>query len=109
MSKSQHTPELYVARPDTVRGQGPRIHDYMPTIRLQDGGHELAIVTLNGRKQGERSQAEWANLFAVAPELLAALEDLLDAPDLNVDEMEPLTRQYIEEARAAVAKTKSAA
>ena len=48
-------------------------------------------------------------VMAAAPELLAALEGLLAAPDLNLDGLEAETISAIRAARAAIAKAKGAA
>ena len=45
-------------------------------------------------------------LMAAAPELLAALESLLDSPDLNLDGLEAETIAAIQAAGAAIAKAK---
>lgn len=47
-----------------------------------------------------------ARLIAAAPELLAALEGLLTAPDLNEDALDGETCELMAAARAALAKAK---
>lgn len=64
-SKHTPTPEVYPAHCDIVRDQG-RIKDYTPAIRFQDGGQELAVITLSGYKVGhEMSPMDWAKRFAM--------------------------------------------
>lgn len=53
----------------------------------------------------ENSEAN-TNLLEAAPGLLAALEGLLRTCELNLDDMEPETREAIKVAAAAIAKAK---
>jgi hypothetical protein len=48
-------------------------------------------------------------LHAAAGELLSALRDLLDAPDLNMDDMEPATLALMDRAHAAIANAEKGA
>lgn len=85
VAQSKHTPVIYAAHCDTVRNQEPRINDAMPALRFQNGGQELAIITLSGYTKGkdinEMSQMEWAKHLAMCSnahdDLVAALQHLL--------------------------------
>ena len=76
-------------------------HDSLKDVRHIDAGPHgyerdtLAIV------QGKRSESN-ARLIAAAPELLSALEALLEQADLG--EVDDETRPIVEQARAAIAK-----
>lgn len=47
-----------------------------------------------------------AALIAASPTLLAALERILDCPDLNFDVMEPESLEAMDDARKAIAQAK---
>jgi hypothetical protein len=50
-----------------------------------------------------------APLIATAPKMLRAIHALLDCPDMNWDEMEPVSIAAIKEARAVIAETEGGA
>lgn len=59
-TKKIETPKVYVSVCDIVRGQD-RIRDNTPAIRFEEGGQELAVITLSGYKIGhEMSPMSWA-------------------------------------------------
>jgi hypothetical protein len=51
---------------------------------------------------GMNDRAEYALLFARAPQLLTALRRLVNCPDLNLDDYEPETRVAVDEANAVL-------
>jgi hypothetical protein len=70
---------------------------------VQAGDQQVAKVTALPVAPGAAEQ-EYANahLMAAAPELLAALNGLLNCPALNEDFEEPETREAIDKAIAAI-------
>lgn len=77
-----------------------------------NGQTDRDIMGADGRRLGSfyhradqptRGEAD-ARLIASAPELLEALAGLLDTPDLNCDELDPITVKAIEVSRAALAR-----
>lgn len=89
MTQSNHTPtpEIYAAQCDIVRDQS-RIKDHTPAIRFQDGGQELAIITLSGFITGhEMSPMEWAKHLVMC---CNAHDDLVAALDSALSELESL-------------------
>lgn len=76
MTKNNKFTDLYVCAPDTIRGQEPRIRDYMPAIRMNNG-KEVAILTVNG--EPKEKVIELAHKMAAAPDLFEALVELSDA------------------------------
>ena len=74
MTQSKHTPaplDWYIAAPDTIRGQEPRIRDTMPAVRDNNTGKEICILT--------NYSNDHAALIAAAPDLFEALESLIEA------------------------------
>src|SRR4051812_47202603 len=64
MRTETKTTQLYVG------GMNP------PTLYRDEGGQEVAVITLTGYKVGhEKNPKQWAALFAAAPELLTALKN----------------------------------
>jgi hypothetical protein len=64
---TKKNPELYAA-------YNPGSH--FAYVRCQDGGREIATITLSGYMLGaERNQLEWALLFAAAPKMAEALRN----------------------------------
>lgn len=72
-SKQKGQPqELYYGESDLAPDRVGRL----PAVRLEQGGREVAVVTLSGYIDGvERSPEQWARLFAAAPELEDALNE----------------------------------
>lgn len=73
-------PLLYVATED----HGRAVHGAVlrPALRLQDGGREVALVTLSGYKVGsDMSPAEWAKLIADAVNAHQALREAMELAD----------------------------
>lgn len=64
----------YVSLPDTVRGQEPRIREFMHAVRDDKTGKEICVITRNSTPRDEL-QAN-AQIIAAAPEMLEALEEL---------------------------------
>ncbi len=101
--KNQHTPGPWAA------DKFSRGDDYTPTnCRVTSGKKEIACA-FYGATDGEREAN--ARLIAAAPELLAALEGLLDAYAPRAGETaknngEESLHCSVREARAAIAKAK---
>ena len=68
----------------------------------------LAVLLLSPRITITWKPAN-ARLIAAAPELFDALTQLLNCPDLNLDELEPETQLAVAQARAALAKAENIA
>lgn len=72
----QHTPG-----PWTVDGQH---YDYYASFSVKAGGRGVCAISSNIKRPGAESAAN-ARLIAAAPDLLAALQDLLNATDETYD------------------------
>jgi hypothetical protein len=97
----KHTPKLdwYVAAPDTIRGQEPRIRDTMPAVRDNNGGKEICVLTNYNQSH--------AQLIAAAPELLEALQLVVACYDDDgnlIAEYQDQDAIAFEKAHAAIAK-----
>lgn len=61
----------------------------VPAVRFEAGASVVATVTLSGYKVGaEADPAQWAVLFAAAPDMLAALQAALRAPGIQDTDQE---------------------
>ncbi len=99
---AQHTPgpwEVYKRR--DAMGQ---LTGRLPEITGKGGLPIIADIRWNSHNE-EHGMAN-ARLIAAAPALLEALERITNAPDLNLDELEPETLNALEQARAAIAQAK---
>jgi hypothetical protein len=76
----------------------PRQED-QPQISDELTGKTVCVVMDSGKDAIEN-----ARLIAAAPDLYAALQELLNTSELNSDEMEPETYGAMQQARAALAK-----
>lgn len=74
-------------------------HEYIRDIKDAQG--EIIAQVCDLEKESDESTAN-ARLIAAAPDLLAALRDLLDEADLN--EVDEYTAPKVEAARAAIAR-----
>ena len=70
-----------------------------PVEGTNEGNLSTAVIRLDG-------QPETLGTLDPTPDLLAALEGLLDCPDLNLEDLEPDTIYLMENARAAIVKAK---
>lgn len=98
--KAKHTPGKWYFETD---GEGTPAQHHDRYIVAENGGGR--VCTMHPPNDGGRSAMDAnARLIAAAPELLAALEALLETCELNLDEMEPETVQVIESAHATIQK-----
>jgi hypothetical protein len=90
---------------------------HLAYLRSQEHPHEIAVVTLSGYKVGEeRSQYQWAQLFAASPDMLEMLQDELTRSNTEARTWAgfPVDRAYIEldcrrdKIRALIAKAGAA-
>jgi hypothetical protein len=81
-TKASHTP-------------GPWHYDSVWNL-ITHGQNEIAAIH-SGNKAN-------CHLIASAPELLQALQSLLNCPDLNLDDMDHLTLSAIDQANKAISK-----
>ena len=100
----KHTP-WYIAKPDTVRGQEPRIRDYMPAVRDEATGKEICVLTRTSTPAKEMNAN--ARLIAAAPDMLEALEYLMEYHRFMKGD-EDVRSPLEERARAAIEKAKGA-
>lgn len=82
--------------PWTTRTQGEANHHFI----LAEDGKWLAALQFNGELMGSKQEAN-ARLIAAAPELLAALQGILDVASVRIDD--PRIKQW-DAARMAIAK-----
>jgi hypothetical protein len=81
---------------------------YVPGLRPAAGGargvqYNIVASKKVGSVTTDNSEAD-AALIAAAPDLLEACKALLDCPDTNLDELDPITVAAIDTAIAAIAK-----
>ena len=91
----QHTPG-----PWTVDGQH---YDYYASFSVKAGGRGVCAISSNIKRPGAESAAN-ARLIAAAPDLLAALQAMVDAYQQHFDVMPVAWQTYDYIARAAIAK-----
>lgn len=79
---------------------GPWYHkgagSYQHIVISESTGDTIAVVYHDNRAN--------ARLIATAPELLEALQKLIQCPDLNLDSLEDETIQALKDARAVIEK-----
>lgn len=77
--ETKHMRKLYIATPDTIRGQEPRIRNSMPTLRDEDTAKEVAILVNYSAEDAENIVRAVNSHDA----LVEALEDVCNSVDDN--------------------------
>jgi hypothetical protein len=114
--KPQHTPGPWATDIDKAKEllrKGEDIDGATVYVNHGSGkGGEIATLRhdpddqLNLIGDDEHEHTANARLIASAPELLAALQRLVDCPDVNLDDLELETLEAIDQANAAIQKAK---